>query len=246
MKRTFSYSLLIILFLLALSACKRESYNVDVDMGYNYYPDDSGDYVVYRVDSTIFDDFTSTKRTSTVYLKERIADQFVDNLGRTAKRVERFYADTLPQTWQLFDVYYIVKDQKTVERVEDNLRYIKLVFPNSVNTQWLGNRYIISPPPYILDSSNYRVQDWLYTIQDRDMFYDNSFKTFDSTLTVFQIYDSSAINKTYSIEKYARNVGMVYKEFWIVAGQTNIGLPWEDRAEKGFILRQYAIDYGKE
>jgi hypothetical protein len=86
----------------------------------------------------------------------------------------------------------------------------------------------------------------MYTIQDKDLRYDNSFKTFDSTLTVFHIYDSSAINKTYSLEKYARNVGLVYKEFWVVTGQHDIGLPWEQRAEKGFILRQYAIGYGKE
>jgi hypothetical protein len=40
--------------------------------------------------------------------------------------------------------------------------------------------------------------------------------------------------------------GWYIKELWIVTGQTNIGQPWEDRAQKGFILRQYAIDYGKE
>jgi hypothetical protein len=227
-------------------SCKKESETLTSDLGYNYFPDDSGRYVIYRVDSMIFDDFNRTRRTSTIYLKEKITEQFTDNLGRDAKKIERYYADTLSAEWPIHNVYYFVKTTKSVERVEDNLRYIKLIFPNNVNDRWLGNKFIISPPPYILDSTNYRVQDWQYTIQDRDQYYDNSFRAFDSTLTVFHIYDSSAINKTYSIEKYARNVGLVYKEFWIVTGQTNIGLPWIDRAEKGFITWQYAIDYGKE
>jgi hypothetical protein len=246
MKRIFGKLVFCAVLVFFISACKRETETLSLDLGYSYFPDDSGSYVIYRVDSMVFDDFNRTKRTSTKYLKEKIADEFIDNLGRIARRVERYYSDTLPSSWELYNVYYIVKTTKSAERVEDNLRYIKLIFPNNVNDKWLGNRYIISPPPYIIDSSNYRVQDWLYTIQDKDVSYNNSFRTFDSTLTVFHIYDSSAINKTYSIEKYARNVGMVYKEFWIVTGQTNIGLPWEDRAEKGFIMKQYAIDYGKE
>ncbi|MDB5226574.1 MAG: hypothetical protein JWN78_767 [Bacteroidota bacterium] len=232
-----------------LTCCKKESDTVSGDMGENFFPDDSGAYVIYKVDSMIFDDFTQTTRTSTIYLKEKVMDQFTDNLGRLAKRIERYYSDTIPtvpSSWQIFNAFYMVKTSRNVERVEDNLRYIKMVFPNNNGEKWLGMRYIISPPPYIIDSSNYRVNDWVYTIQDKDVTYDNSFKIFDSTLTVFHIYDSSAINKTYSIEKYSRNIGLTYKEFWIVTAQTQIGLPWIDRAEKGFIMWQYAIDYGKE
>lgn len=249
MKRFFYWIPFYTLFSLLIICCKKESDTVGGDMGYDFVPDDSGTYVIYKVDSMIFDDFNRSKRSSTIYLKEKVMDQFTDNLGRLAKRIERYYSDTLPTSptsWQIFNVYYMVKSSRNMERVEDNLRYVKMIFPNTTGEKWLGMKYIISPPPYIIDSSNYRVNDWLYKIQDRDLRYDNSFNVFDSTLTVFHIYDSSAINKTYSIEKYSRNIGLVYKEFWIVTGQTNIGLPWIDRAEKGFIIWQYAIDYGKE
>ncbi len=209
-------------------------------------PDDSGSYIIYKVDSVIYNDFDDSRRYSTNYLKEKIGEQFIDNLGRTAKKILRYYSDTLTTKWELFNVNYMVKTMLVVERVEDNLRYINLVFPNDINKKWLGNKLLNAPPPYIIDTSNYYVKDWKYTILNRDEYYDNGTKIFDSTLLVSQIQDSFAITKTFSIERYARSVGLVYKEFWIVTGQINIGSPWEDRAQKGFILRQYAIDYGKE
>lgn len=246
MKKNLIKVLFSTVLLCSISSCKKETDTVNLDFGYNYFPDDSGVYVIYKVDSIIYDDFTATKRNSTIYLKETLTEEITDNLGRPARKIERSYANNPTSGWSLFNVYYQVKTKKVAERVEENLRYVKLVFPNDNNSSWLGNKYIISPPPYILDGNNYRVGDWKYTVQQKDVSYTNGFQTFDSSLTVFHIYDSSAINKTYSLEKYSRDIGLVYKELWIVTGQTNIGLPWEIRAQKGFILRQYAIDYGKE
>lgn len=246
MKYIYTITVITVIVSSLLISCKKETDSSDYDYGYNYLPDDSGSFVIYRVDSVLYDDFNNTRRYSSIYLKEKIGEQFKDNLGRTAKKILRYYSDSLPAKWELFNVNYLVKSSLTAERVEDNLRYIKMVFPNDVNEKWLGNKLITSPPPYILDTSNYYVTDWKYTIKNRDKYYDNGIKIFDSTLLISQIQDSSAITKTYSVERYARSVGLVYREFWIVTGQINIGSPWEDRAQKGFILRQYAIDYGKE
>lgn len=232
------------------TACKKETDTSEYDYGYNYLPDDSGTYVIYKVDSVVYNDFDNTVRYSTIYLKEKIGEQFKDNLGRTAKKILRYYSDTLTTRWELFNVDYIIKTALVAERVEDNLRYIKLVFPNEVNKKWLGNKLITVPPPYIIDTSNYFLNDWKYTIKNRDKYFDNGVKIYDSTLLVSQIQDSSAITKTYSVERYARNVGLVYKEFWLLTTQDSVKIrlnfPWEQRAQKGFIIRQNAIDYGKE
>jgi hypothetical protein len=246
LKHIYSIFVACIVSISILQSCKKETDISDYDIGYNYLPDDSGSFVIYKVDSVIYNDFDNSRRYSTIYLKEKIGEQFTDNLGRTAKKILRYYSDTMTTEWELHNVDYLIKTQLVAERVEDNLRYIKLVFPNDVNKKWLGNKLITIPPPYIIDTSNYFLNDWKYTIKNRDAYYDNGTLIFDSTLLVSQIQDSSAITKTYSIERFARSVGLVYKELWIVAGQINIGAPWEDRAEKGFILRQYAIDYGKE
>lgn len=234
------------LIIFTISCKKNQTDTIDYDYGYNYFPDDSGHYIIYKVDSVLYNDFNKTVVYRTIYLKEKIGEQFLDNLGRKSKKILRYYSDSLYNEWELYNVEYFVKTTQYLERVEENLRYIKLVFPNDKNLKWLGNRYITIPPPFILDSTNYYLNDWKYTIKERDKYYDNGFKIFDSTLMVTQIQDSTAIFKTYSVEKFARNIGLVYKEFWMVTGEINIGSPWEDRAEKGFILRQYAIDYGKE
>jgi hypothetical protein len=47
-------------------------------------------------------------------------------------------------------------------------------------------------------------------------------------------------------EKYARGVGLVYRELWILDTQCIedcIGMTWEQKAEKGFILKQTLIDH---
>ena len=125
-----------------------------------------------------------------------------------------------------------------------------MVFPNEINKKWLGNKYITIPPPFVLDSTNYYLSDWKFTIKNRDKFFSDGISTFDSSLLISQIQDSSAITKTYSVERYARNVGLIYKEMWMVSTQDSVKirlqLPWEQRADKGFIIRQYAIAYGKE
>ena len=75
---------------LLLASCKKETETVNFDLGYNYFPDDSGSFVIYKVDSVLYNNFNPAqlKRYSSYYLKEIINEQFIDNLGRTAKRVE--------------------------------------------------------------------------------------------------------------------------------------------------------------
>ena len=68
----------------------------------------------------------------------------------------------------------------------------------------------------------------------------------DSTLTVLQVADSSNVQKVYSVEKYAKNIGLVYKELWRLDAQLVDDQTYVDNAVFGFILRQYAIAYGKE
>lgn len=242
-------SLFLLLFsALLFTSCKEEVETLIPDMGYNYFPDDSGSYIIYKVDSSVYDDFTETKRTSSIFLKEVLTEQYPDNLGRPARTIACYYAPAIDGPWlkDPNNQYYQVKTNKVAERWENNLRYVKLVFPNNVSDNWLGNKYIISPPPYIIDSNSYRLRDWQYTIQTKDVPYNNGYLSFDSTMKVFHIYDSTAINNTLSYEIYGRGVGLVYKEMQILAAQGNFGLPWEIRAEKGFIVRQYAVGYGKE
>ena len=48
------------------------------------------------------------------------------------------------------------------------------------------------------------------------------------------------------LEKYAKNIGLVYKELWRLDAQLVDDQIYEENAQFGFILRQYAVDSGKE
>lgn len=244
MQKALQSGLILVMALFVLS-CQNETEDVVLDFGYDYLPTDSGHYVIYKGDSIIYDDFFNPVKVTRVsfYLKEVIQSHFIDNLGRPADRIERYVRNSESDPWQLLNVWYQVVGKTSGERVEDNLRYVKMIFPQQVGDDWFGNKYITEDIPYIEPQFYF---PWKYRILSKDVPYVNAWATFDSSITILQEDDSTAINKTYSLEKYARHVGLVYKELWVVKGQTNIGEPWIDRAEKGFIVTLQAIDSGTE
>ncbi len=240
---------LLAIFVVFIISCKKEKDEVTVDYGYNYFPTDSGSYVIYKVDSVIYNDFDliNLKRKSTQYLKEVVTEEFTDNLGRQAKKIERFITDSLNHPWKEYNVWYLVKNTTNVEKVEDNVRYIKLTFPVAVGNSWHGNRYNeLNAFPFTnlkFTATNF---DWIYTVSEKDKSYVNGTVSSDSTVTVVQVQDSSNVQKVYSVEKYSRNIGLVYKELWRLDAQLTPGKTYENDAVFGFILRQSAVAYGKE
>lgn len=253
------------ILLFVINACKKEYETVSLSADSNYYPDDSGYYVIYKVDSIVYNDFYWNKtnntpspgyqRNSSYFLKEMIDEQFIDNLGRTARKVKRFITDDTilhPFAKEETNVWYMVKNNRNVEKIEENVRYIKLTFPSIVNNDWKGNKYFIDRIPFAPLKNNNTGFNWTYTITDKDIRYSNGFTVFDSTLTVLQDSDSSVVHKSYSEEKFARNVGLVYKELWRLDAQPieisrnpPIIKPFLQSQLNGFIVRQYALRYGK-
>ena len=96
----------------------------------------------------------------------------------------------------------------TAEKVEENVRYIKLAFPVKENQTWNGNAQNTADEI-----------DYSYEFIDRPRTYGTV--SFDSALQVTQV-DDKLINKIahqYQIEQYARNAGLVYKQYIDVGSQ---------------------------
>jgi hypothetical protein len=56
--------------------------------------------------------------------------------------------------------------------------------------------------------------------------------------------EENTIERRYALEKYARGVGLIYKEYEILDSQCSTCTePWSEKAEKGFILKQTLIEY---
>jgi hypothetical protein len=200
------YAVVLCLFLsLVIFTCKKKDKEIiPVNYGYNYFPEKVGQYAIYEVDSIAQDDASNKHDTTRYLLKELIAESFLDNSGRPAYRMERYYKyyrKNIPydsMNWQGPRVWYANSTISTAEKVEENVRYIKLTFPVSKGKKWDGNAY------NTLGQKQYEVTsvDVPETINGVH---------FDSVITIKQFEQVDFIEYIYQEEKYARNIGLVYK-----------------------------------
>jgi hypothetical protein len=69
-------------------------------------------------------------------------------------------------------------------------------------------------------------------------------RKFSSVLTISQADDESKIELRRVTEKYAKGIGLISNEMEILDTQSILNeTNWRKKAQKGFILKQYLIDY---
>ncbi len=235
-----------------LASCTKNS-DLTLDYGYEYFPLEVGKYLVYNVDSTVYSrnqegEIIPQIRSS--QLKEEIVDSYIDGSGNEVFKIERFERTNSSSPWRVKDVWVTHIENNQAHRVEENYRFIKMIFPiNENGIPWDGNAFIdelttISVAGESLQPFKY----WAYEYQEVDLFkYIGGFD-FDSTLTIIQADENNAIERRFAKETYAKGVGLVEKEMKIFDSQCEFvqcypDIPWEEKAEEGFIMRQTIIDY---
>lgn len=234
------YIKLLFLFTILITiSCKKDS-DFNMDLGYDYIVNQKGAYIVYHVDSTIYNDFTKEITRTSLEMKEVIVEDFIDNLGRNAQRVNRYKRAIGDTDWELFRTYYIVKGKINAERIDENLRYINFVFPAKENITWLGNRFIDAV------ENNKFLNNWNYKYTSVDAPLTLEGKNYSETATIILRDNETVIEKVYAKEIYAKGIGMIYKEWQHLETQKDFDKPWSVKAEKGYILKMYAIENGME
>jgi len=254
-------SLLAIAFV-TLSCSKTKTEDFQIDYKYDYFPLDSGHAVIYDVDSIAINDFCDPVciDTYTFQVKEVVGDTFIDLEGDLAYEINRYTRQSPTDPWGPRRVWHAKRvetsTKRTLEKVEENLRFTKLVFPPKSSSTWLGNRFFTIPEELRLiveevldsyDGPNGEPWEYHYTSIDVPATYNGLY--FDSTLTVLQYNDSTLLNKTYSTEVYAKHVGMIYKEhLWLKHQPTPATTPlsWDNPNKwnrSGFILRMTVNSY---
>jgi hypothetical protein len=181
-------------------SCKKQSdESSSIDVGYNYFPVNVGHELVYDVDSIVYDDNTgSTTITPYSYqYKEVIAATIIDDIGREAQRVDRFFRQNDTSPWQVANSWIVSRDNVSVQKVQENTRYVKLLFPLKQNKVWDGNIY-----------NGKGEED--YSIQYLDQPYELNGVTYSKTAKILQVDDINAIEEIRRHEIYARNIGMIY------------------------------------
>ncbi len=205
-----SYKILFAILIVAVASCTKENTTVSPNLGYTYFPVNVGHYVIYNVDSIYKDDFSGIVTHGKYMIKEVVESEFIDNAGRTTYRIERYRKDSINYPdWTIYNVWTANLTPTIAERFENNVRYIKLVFPVVLGKTWNGN------------SMNSDVeQDYEYIEVNETLTLNNL--SFDSVATVLQADDlDNLAEPRYMEEKYATGVGLIYRKNYIITTKTN-------------------------
>jgi hypothetical protein len=206
------------------TGCKKDAEAPRIDLGHDYFPIDTGRWIDYHVDSVWQNDLTGVSGSRSYVVREKITEDFTDPEGRAAQRLVRYYQDSTTQAWTPHDVWWEVRSTTQAERAEENQRRIKLIFPPRIGQYWNTNA-TNTDAPYEL------------TYEEVDVPWSANGLSFDSTLLVKTTYpDNNVITNTY-YERYAKHVGLVYRE----VDSTNM----QTTGVRGTWLKQVVTGYGQ-
>jgi hypothetical protein len=234
MKGVMKYVMLVMCITgITFISCKKDQQQPgNTYMGYDYFPNNVGHYVIYQCDSIIINPLSTHVPPFDTFhyqIKEVIDSIFLNNSGQPTQRIVRYKRtnDSIPWT-NIFTSEKVWTGNllsNNAQRQEDNYRYIKLVFPLTLNETWNGNAM------NTLGTWNYQ-----YTTLNTPATINGTL--FDSTLTVMQLNNPNLQGNRFYEEQYATGVGLIYKEVvdWTSSSLSYTAPPPIDSATSGTVL----------
>ncbi|MEI6410418.1 MAG: hypothetical protein WCR52_13605 [Bacteroidota bacterium] len=253
------FPLFLLLSALLWAACSDRQtavYPLDPSQQYAYFPLKTGKYIDYKVDSVVYDFAPSggtVKIESSTWVRERVGDTIRDNLGNLVYTLERYERKQADAPWELKQINTAARTENQAIRTEDNLRFLKLIFPMDRRSAWNGNIWIDENREIEVAGERIRpYTNWAYEVDSIDIAANIGTFAFDSVLVVTEANDNNVIERRYSKLRYAKNVGLVQREQWILDSQycnqnpppaDCATKPWTEKAEKGYILKQTVVGF---
>lgn len=209
-----------------ITSCGKKEDGFTSDKIEDYLQMETGKYIHYRLDSLRFTAFGQKDTIVSYEAKDVVEGPTTDNMGRAGWRIQRYLRalnSTNENEWSPLISYTVTPTGNSMELNENNFRYIKLTTPIRDGRSWRGNGYLPNNPYQdLFDFSNDEdIQEWDYTYQDVGASLTLNNNTYDNTISILQIADSAntpivdprvPASKSYWMEKYAKGVGLVYKE----------------------------------
>lgn len=218
-KKSLPFLLLAFAFTVVMFSCKKpDDSPAPPQAEQEYFPLEKGKWVIYDVDSTIWDDTFCVERFYHYQVMHTVADTFTDKVGRPSYRINTSIRKRPEDNWTAHQVFYATNTNVTLETVHDGQRFINLVFPIEEGFKWAGNNYILTEDP---DYSFY--DGWEYQYQHVGQEFNTGFKVFDKTITVEQVdraesdpevFPDVYASRTSSREVFASGVGMIFREYF--------------------------------
>ncbi len=223
------------------ASCTRQE-QTDWSNLYRYFPVVKGHWVLYEVDSIAYIKIQDTVIHYRYLVRETVADTYKDLSGNDWQRIDHEVFRDSATGWVVSQASAQKISRNTAEKIHNNLRFIKLIFPFHKNTYWHGNSYINYADPYHCDFFG----DWLYQYKELFVKKEVNGVLFDSVVVVQQVADSGIVCKNLALEMYAPDIGLIHKYTERLTTQKNNPDPFYLKAEDGYILSYSILDWKRE
>lgn len=233
--------LLITLFstlaVVVILCCSKETQPVDEStFGYDFFPITKGKSWIYASDSIIYDNGGTKIDTFSSFIREEVGDSFVDETGITVYKLNRFFKRNPNDVWSRTNTWTTYTDKTRAIRTEENLKFIKLVFPLKKGLRWDGNVFLDEDIKIdVAGESIEAYKNWKHNIEEIDENF-NFNGTDVKSVRVNLVDDASIIDRRKVTEYYGQGIGLLKKEMIILDSDgSRPNDPWEKKAQKGFI-----------
>ncbi len=236
------------ILILSIFSCGENEIETPDDsiFGYEYFPLELGYEWIYAVDSVLVNQGGTNNVVSSSFIKEELIEVITDTDDKKEFQLQRSYKKDSISQWQITDIWVVQSDDTRAIRTEENLSFVKMVFPAVDGTKWDGHIFFDDNKDFPVAAESVTVyKDWEYQINEVES------KTVGSTLynevlDVTHIDDVTFISKRFSTESYAKGIGLIERKMEIFDTQNgDTSLLWVDRAEKGFQLTQTLVSFNK-
>ena len=217
--------------LCALGSCTETLPPDPVRVGFDYFPLEIGEFRTYQVNKIEYSLFSPTD-TLQYQLKEQVVDTF-STQNDLNYVLHRFSRSKIEESWKLDSVWTTRRTQNHAIVIENNVPFVKMVFPIRINKVWDGNLFNASP------QDEYEITEIGGTLA-------TPAGTFADNLTVFENNDpDTLIFQDVRQSVYALNVGLIYKNLSIL-DFCNSDPSCLGNLEFGIKFEQILTDYGRE
>lgn len=232
----------LLVFMLLFTGCKKDEDPLPTGIsGLEYFPLETGHFVVYEADSTVYTDVPKDTLYYRYRIKEKIEEKIGEEDGLSLYRLNRYIKMYDPLTpydsmeWKVKEAWLVKANKERIVVQESNLSFVKLVFPTLQGAQWNGNAY------NTMERVNYR-----YDGVDQPLNLNGL--SFNKSLKVTQYLDTTnAIKYDLNFEQYAADAGLIYRQNDHLESYTIVqGLNVPKRIDKGYTYRLKIMNYGKE
>lgn len=211
--------------LIVFSSCKKTTEEFVTPPLSDYYPLTVGKYITYSLDSVVFyTNFGVSASINSYQVKHQVDAKITDNLGRPAYRIIRYIRSSSTAPWVPDNTFMAVPTDNSIEFIENNLRFQKLKSPIRQDYTWKGNTYINTTSS---TSTLKFLDDWDYTYDSLNVTAKIGALNIDSTIKVAQSDYTDTYNRIVSEEKYAKGIGLVYRNF-LYTNKGNLTGPYSD------------------